>query len=694
MKKLNVLTRMLLLVALLVGSTSSVWADDTYTKVTSTSDLEVDAEYILLETSTNTTYLANTTFSSSKYGSVTSGFTISGNNVTVTTGTNALVLKLGGSSGAWTLYDKNYKGWLGKGDSNTNLARSQNSSVPTSNNAYYWTIKQKGSEYAVYSNYKSSSKDHTGRYLGRNNTSISSYDGDNYPACVLYKKVVSKTDPTITFNDGSVRVGKTLDVSTLFTSNSTGAVTYSITEGGSYATLSGSTITGVAEGSVTVQASQAATATHNAKTVTATITVNPVSALKSIAITTAPTKTTYDEGDVFDPTGMVVTATYVDESTENVTASCTYSPNGALSTSDTEITVSYSENDVTKTAKQTITVNAYVQSTDVTVTFNNEFLGVNEGTRISAKTTKTQDKVSFVFDKPSGSNWPQGDAGVIRMYDGTTLQITAPAGYAITNITFTANGDWKSGMTASAGSYDDALDANNKTYWTGSASSVTFAPGGSHRIATVNVKLSNTVKVTLATACTDGTNYYGTYSFGTAFVVPEGVTVSAITVADDKLTVTDYSTGDIVKANTGVMVSSSTAGDKVLTLSASAGAEVDGNMLKSSGEAGITADAMEAANENCVFYRLTMHNETDLGFYWGAASGAAFALAANKAYLAVPTALAKEGFSFSGSEEETDGINAVVNNTENGVRYNLAGQKVGADYKGIVIVNGKKVIIK
>jgi hypothetical protein len=37
----------------------------------------------------------------------------------------------------------------------------------------------------------------------------------------------------------------------------------------------------------------------------------------------------------------------------------------------------------------------------------------------------------------------------------------------------------------------------------------------------------------------------------------------------------------------------------------------------------------------------------------------------------------------------------VVNvDTENVVRYNLAGQKVDADYKGIAIVKGRKVVIK
>ena len=168
-----------------------------------------------------------------------------------------------------------------------------------------------------------------------------------------------KTDPTITFNNGTVRVGQTLDLSTLFTSNSNGDVTYSITAGDSYATLSGSELTGTAEGSVTVKASQAETTSYNAGEATATITVNPALVLSSIAVTTAPTKTIYNAGETFDPTGMVVTATYTDNSTEAVTG-YTYLPDGALATTDTEITISYTENNVTKTTSQAITVNEVV----------------------------------------------------------------------------------------------------------------------------------------------------------------------------------------------------------------------------------------------------------------------------------------------------------------------------------------------
>ena len=77
--------------------------------------------------------------------------------------------------------------------------------------------------------------------------------------------------------------------------------------------------------------------------------------VKSLAITTAPTKTTYTEGESFDSTGMVVTATYADDTTATVT-DYTVSPNGALATTDTAVTISYTSGGATKTATQAITV--------------------------------------------------------------------------------------------------------------------------------------------------------------------------------------------------------------------------------------------------------------------------------------------------------------------------------------------------
>ncbi len=78
--------------------------------------------------------------------------------------------------------------------------------------------------------------------------------------------------------------------------------------------------------------------------------------LSSIAITTPPTTTAYSAGEVFDPTGMVVTATFSDASTGVVTSYCTYVPSVALQVSDTSVTISYAYLGVTKSASQAITV--------------------------------------------------------------------------------------------------------------------------------------------------------------------------------------------------------------------------------------------------------------------------------------------------------------------------------------------------
>ena len=79
--------------------------------------------------------------------------------------------------------------------------------------------------------------------------------------------------------------------------------------------------------------------------------------LDSIDITIPPAKTAYTAGESFDPAGMVVTATYSNSSTAPVTG-YTVSPAGALSESDTQITVTYTEDGVVKIAKQAITVTA------------------------------------------------------------------------------------------------------------------------------------------------------------------------------------------------------------------------------------------------------------------------------------------------------------------------------------------------
>lgn len=62
--------------------------------------------------------------------------------------------------------------------------------------------------------------------------------------------------------------------------------------------------------------------------------------LVSIAVTTAPTKTAYVEGETFDSTGMVVTGHYSNETSKEI-SDYTVSPSEALTLEDTVVTISY-----------------------------------------------------------------------------------------------------------------------------------------------------------------------------------------------------------------------------------------------------------------------------------------------------------------------------------------------------------------
>lgn len=91
-----------------------------------------------------------------------------------------------------------------------------------------------------------------------------------------------------------------------------------------------------------------------------TYNTTPTKTLSSIAVKTAPTQTTYTEGENFNPAGLVITGTYSDASTEDIAyadhaSDFTFSPalTTALTTSNTSVDITYGG----KTTTQSITVN-------------------------------------------------------------------------------------------------------------------------------------------------------------------------------------------------------------------------------------------------------------------------------------------------------------------------------------------------
>ena len=82
-----------------------------------------------------------------------------------------------------------------------------------------------------------------------------------------------------------------------------------------------------------------------------------VAKLKSIAITTEPTKTVYFAGEAFSNTGAVVTATMGDETTKAVSGSAVWTPSGALTAEASKtMTATYTERGISKTATTTVDV--------------------------------------------------------------------------------------------------------------------------------------------------------------------------------------------------------------------------------------------------------------------------------------------------------------------------------------------------
>ena len=158
------------------------------------------------------------------------------------------------------------------------------------------------------------------------------------------------------------------------------------------------------------------TYTENEVTETAEqeITVNEVALVKeltAIEITSPPNKTTYNVGEVFVPTGMIITAIY-DDGTEQIVTNYTYTPTTALTKNDTKITITYTEGSVTKIAEQSIIVNEVTQE-DPTED------PIEDPTEDPTATTKELARIS-VTKAPNKTSYTAGD-----IFDPTGMLVTA-----------------------------------------------------------------------------------------------------------------------------------------------------------------------------------------------------------------------------------------------------------------------------
>ena len=185
-------------------------------------------------------------------------------------------------------------------------------------------------------------------------------------------------------------------VTATYSDGSTATVTgYTVTDGENLTAGKTSVTISYIEGGIT-------------KTTTQTITVTAISTekeLTGISITTKPNKVNYKVGENFDKTGMVITATYIDGKTKEVT-SYTVIDGKNLTAGKTSVTISYTENGVTKTATQNITVSV--------ISTEKELIGIS--------VTKAPNKANY----KEGENFDKTGMVITATYiDGKTKEVTS-----------------------------------------------------------------------------------------------------------------------------------------------------------------------------------------------------------------------------------------------------------------------------
>lgn len=183
--------------------------------------------------------------------------------------------------------------------------------------------------------------------------------------------------------------------------------------------------------------------------------------LESIAITTPPDNITYLPGEVFDPAGMVVTASYSNGATLTATG-WTYSPSGALPEGTSEVEIIYTEAGVTKTAVQAITVergtisvptvsgsltyNGQAQSPTLTgydadkMVLSGDTSGTNAGSYTAVVTPTAQYKWADGSTEAKNIQWSIAKATTSITFDPTSVSLDTSTTSQAVAVTYTGDG--------------------------------------------------------------------------------------------------------------------------------------------------------------------------------------------------------------------------------------------------------------
>ena len=651
-----------------------------------------------------------------------------------------LTLDAKNASGKYTKYTlKSSTGYLYAANSSSG----KNNYLKEKDSKVYWSIEVNTSTYvATIKDSESSCNNRNWLRYNSGSTLFSCY-GSGQSDVYIYKKQAAVVVTSLSVKTAPTKVryevGEALDM-TGFVLDADGA---DVTSGytmkiGETSISNGATLSSVGKKTITV--------TYGGKTVDQVISVGSAT---SIAVTTAPTKTSYDTGDSFDPTGMVVTATLStgealdpDTWTKEVTG-YTIDPADDLQPTDTYVTITYAG----QTATQDITV------TNVAVK------GVSLNKTSTSIATGDTETLTLTFTPANATNkavtWESSDETVATVDDG---EVTAVKSGTATITVTTTDGSYQATctvtVTAAKGSAENPYTVADVIGGTatgsskyvkgyivgsyGSGSKSNFARSG---VSNTNLALADdpdesSVNSTIALQLPSGTirtNFNvqdNPQHIGVAQVVVCGNIVSYITtkgvkepssvtkvaeavkvssvgyatyVSDSKLDFTDKgikayiakadgTTGvtfeqvEKVPANTGVLLYKDGGTTEEIPVLSGAAEDVTGNVFQKGAGAAV-------ASEDGSLHNYILNNVGGVvGFY--KANGQT--VAKNRAYIQIDESILVKGFiALPGSDEET-GINAIDNGqmTMDNAIYDLSGRRVAKPTKGLYIVNGKKVLVK
>ena len=188
----------------------------------------------------------------------------------------------------------------------------------------------------------------------------------------------------------------------------------------------------------------------------------------------------------------------------------------------------------------------------------------------------------------------------------------------------------------------------------------------------------------------DGEAQWGTFVAPFAVEIPEGVTAYTVEDVDDEGVLELAEVEDEIPAYPPVVVNSASEVSKSFHAPVAAEKAAKAGLLT-----GVLGQAQAVDAGAYVLQNQNEDGEEGVGFYKVPATEAAeVVVEAGHAYLTLAADAGIKALRFPGAGEATAIANVAVKGAAEGAIYNVAGQKVSAAYKGIVIKNGKKYLQK